>query len=86
MTTRRSEGTAFQGRKKEMMNFGDGGIICLNRDIRGECQNCLWWEWDSQKGECRNGRSPCCAIYRRRLLFSETDSEPLPGFLSGRGL
>ncbi len=60
--------------ERVMMNFGNGGVICLNGDIPRECQSCLWWEWDPKQGVCRNGQSPCCAIYRQRLLFSEAEA------------
>lgn len=53
-----------------MVNFGDVGIICVNRDLKGLCQNCLWWEWDSGKQHCCNGESPICAIYRQQLLIA----------------
>ncbi len=52
------------------MNFGDVGTICLNREMRQECQDCLWWEWDSQKKLCSNCQSPICALYRKELFFS----------------
>jgi hypothetical protein len=51
-----------------MVNFGDVGIICVNRDLQGECRNCLWREWDSRLQCCCNGQSPICARYRERLL------------------
>ena len=53
------------------MNFGDVGVICLNRALKEECQNCLWREWDSQEGCCGNYRSLVCPIYRQELLFTD---------------
>jgi hypothetical protein len=53
------------------MNFGDVGILCLDREIQEECQNCLWREWDALKGSCRNGHSPICFIYRQKLFLAD---------------
>ena len=51
-----------------MVNFGDVGIICLNCNMKGACRNCLWWEWDPGKKDCRHNRSPICALYREQLF------------------
>jgi hypothetical protein len=51
-----------------MDNFGDAGRICLNQDINGVCENCLWWEWDSQRQQCSNGEYHICPLYRERLF------------------
>lgn len=53
-----------------MVNFGDVGIICVNRDLQGECRDCLWRQWDSRNQCCSNGQSPICARYREELLSS----------------
>lgn len=52
------------------MNFGDVGVICLNRALKEECQNCLWGEWDSRQGHCGNYFSLVCPIYRQEHLFT----------------
>jgi hypothetical protein len=51
-----------------MVNFGDAGRICLNQDINGKCENCLWWEWDSQRRQCSNYQYHICPLYRERLF------------------
>jgi len=51
-----------------MVNFGDVGRICLNQEIRGICENCLWWEWDSGQQRCSNSRYHVCPLYRERLF------------------
>ena len=51
-----------------MVNFGDVGRICLNQEIRGVCENCLWWEWDSRQQRCSNSRYHVCPLYRERLF------------------
>lgn len=53
------------------MDFGDVGVICINRGLKEECQNCLWREWDSQKEFCCNCRSLVCPIYREEVFHSE---------------
>ena len=52
----------------EMVNFGEAGRICLNQEIQGVCENCLWWEWDAGKGECGNSHYHICPLYRERLF------------------
>jgi len=51
-----------------MENFGDVGVVCLNGKIKGVCQSCLWWEWDSAMRQCSNCRYPVCPMYREWLL------------------
>jgi hypothetical protein len=52
-----------------MVNFGDVGRICLNQEIRGVCESCLWWEWDAGKQRCANAQLHVCPVYRD-LLFN----------------
>jgi hypothetical protein len=70
------------GGNGEMVNLGDVGRICLNHEIRGVCENCLWWEWDSRLQRCSNSRYHVCPLYRE-LLFNTKPSavlgpNPLP--------
>jgi hypothetical protein len=51
-----------------MVNFGEVGRICLNREIRGVCQGCLWWEWDSRLQRCSNSQYHVCPAYREMLF------------------
>ena len=51
-----------------MVNFGDVGRICLNGEINGDCENCLWWEWDSVKQQCANSHYHVCPLFRQRLF------------------
>lgn len=51
-----------------MVNLGDVGRICLNQEIRGVCERCLWWEWDSGQQRCSNSCYYVCPLYRE-LLF-----------------
>ncbi|PIU53073.1 MAG: hypothetical protein COS90_08100 [Deltaproteobacteria bacterium CG07_land_8_20_14_0_80_60_11] len=60
-----------------MVNLGDVGRICLNQEIRGVCENCLWWEWDSRLQRCSNSRYYVCPLYRERL-FDATAGGGLP--------
>ncbi len=50
------------------MDLGDVGVICLNAEIKGVCENCLWWEWDSSKQQCSNWQYPVCPIYWQKLF------------------
>jgi hypothetical protein len=58
-----------------MVNFGDVGRICLNQEMRGVCENCLWWEWDSGQKRCSNSGYHVCPLYRKRLFDATAVSE-----------
>ena len=60
------------------MNFEKVGVICLNREIRAECQNCLWWEWDSIDRCCCNFNSPICSLAENQLFWQISYSSPFP--------
>lgn len=51
-----------------MVNLGEVGRICLNQEIRGVCESCLWWEWDSRQQQCGNSCYHVCPLYRERLF------------------
>ncbi len=55
-----------------MFDSGEAGKICLNQERRGACENCLWWEWDAARHECRNSHGHVCPGYRERLFSLET--------------
>ena len=52
----------------EMVNFGEAGRICLNQEMQGACENCLWWEWDARRKECSNSQYHICPLFRERLF------------------
>ena len=60
------------------MNFEKVGVICLNREIREECQNCLWWEWDSVNQCCCNFDSPICSLSGAQLFWRTPYTSPSP--------
>ena len=68
-----------------MDNFGDAGRICLNQDINGVCENCLWWEWDSQRQQCINGQYHICPLYRERLFKAAAQAWSQRDPQAGRG-
>jgi hypothetical protein len=51
-----------------MVNLGEVGRICHNQEIRGDCKNCLWWEWDSKLERCANSEYHVCPLYRAQLF------------------
>jgi|GEM_PF-2683356 len=53
------------------MNFSELGMMCLNGDLPGDCQECLWWDWDPRQGSCRNCKNAICPSYRRQLYFAD---------------
>ena len=72
-----------------MFDFGEAGKICLNQERQGACENCLWWEWDAARHECRNSHGHVCPGYRERLFRLEAPdvagSPGLPAGPKGRG-
>ncbi len=58
------------------MNFEEVGVISLNHEIRKECQNCLWREWDSLNQRCSNFSSPVCSLPRAPLFWLTPYSSP----------
>ncbi len=67
-----------------MVNFGDVGRICVNQEIRGACENCLWCEWDAAKQQCGKAQYHICPLYRERLFSmgvqacSRLEAQPVP--------
>jgi hypothetical protein len=59
---------AETGGDKVMVNLGDAGRICLNREIQGVCKSCLWWEWDPGLQRCGNAQYHVCPLYREQLF------------------
>ncbi len=68
-----------------MVNFGEAGRICLNREISGVCENCLWWEWDSTRQQCCNCQFHICPLYRENLFKAATQSRARDGGQLGHG-
>gem|GEM_PF-2680890 len=36
------------------------GIICINQEIQGDCQQCLWLEWSPSAKHCLNESTCLC--------------------------
>jgi len=48
------------------------GIMCINGEIQGVCQTCLWLEWNPELKRCTNSNSCLCP---RRDEEQRTGSE-----------
>lgn len=59
-----------------MVNIGEAGRICLNQERLGACENCLWWEWDTLRGECINSQYHVCPLFRERLFSQGVQGQP----------
>ena len=57
-----------------MAAFSNMGVMCINGEVQGVCQNCLWLEWNPELKRCTNSKT--CVCPRR-------DEERLGGFDSG---
>ena len=66
-----------------MVNIGEAGMICLNQERHGACENCLWWEWDNLRGECSNSHYHICPLYREQLFSQGTQELRLDGAQPG---
>jgi hypothetical protein len=43
-----------------MVRFSKMGVMCINGEIQGVCQNCLWLEWNPQLKVCTNSKTCFC--------------------------
>ena len=57
-----------------MAAFSNMGVMCINGEVQGVCQNCLWLEWNPELKRCTNSKT--CVCPRR-------DEEHLGGSESG---
>jgi len=76
-------GEETRGGSGLMVNFGEAGRICLNRERRGVCESCLWWEWDSVQQRCSNSGYHVCPLYREQLFEANASAELAPNLRSG---
>ena len=51
-----------------MVDLKNVGQICLNEARKGECVNCLWWEWNAANKRCGNSQTHVCPTYRGTLF------------------
>lgn len=56
-----------------MASFGSMGIMCINGDIQGVCQNCLWLEWNPQLKKCLNSNTCFCQMQNEEELSSKSE-------------
>ena len=43
-----------------MATFNKMGVMCINGEIQGVCQNCLWLEWNPELKRCTNSDTCFC--------------------------
>lgn len=43
-----------------MATFNKMGVMCINGEIQGVCQNCLWLEWNPELKRCTNSDTCLC--------------------------
>jgi hypothetical protein len=48
------------------------GIICINGEIQGDCQNCLWLEWDRGQKQCQNHNTRVCPLSKENRTRNAT--------------
>ena len=51
------------------------GVICINADVQGVCQQCLWLEWDPAHKHCSN---ECTYLCPKQTPGREKPASPLP--------
>jgi len=48
------------------------GVMCINGEIQGVCQSCLWLEWNPQLKKCTNSNTCFCPKrYAEQSLSTE---------------
>jgi hypothetical protein len=57
-----------------MSEIRDVGVICINGEIRGECRNCLWLEWDPINKTCANRKSSVCHLQQEETAVFESQA------------
>lgn len=50
------------------------GVICINADIQGVCQQCLWLEWNPARKYCLNEHT--CLCPKRQEHHQEPNLKP----------
>jgi hypothetical protein len=45
-----------------MLSLKNIGMICINGNLQGVCQSCLWLEWDRTQTTCLNQHTPVCSL------------------------
>jgi hypothetical protein len=43
-----------------MATFSNMGVMCINGEIQGVCQSCLWLEWNPKLKKCTNCNTCFC--------------------------
>ena len=56
-----------------MATFSNMGIMCINGEIQGVCQNCLWLEWNPELKRCTNSNTCFCPSQDDEELFSDSE-------------
>lgn len=53
------------------------GVICINTEVQGDCQQCLWLEWNPAQKCCYNEFTRLCP--KQAGPQAEVHSHPLIG-------
>lgn len=53
-----------------MVRFRKMGVMCINGEIQGVCQGCLWLEWNPQLKICTNSKTCLCPNREEEELAS----------------
>ena len=56
-----------------MATFSNMGIMCINGEIQGVCQNCLWLEWNPELKKCTNSNTCFCPRQDNEELNSDSE-------------
>jgi|YNPNPStandDraft_1061719.scaffolds.fasta_scaffold222424_2 hypothetical protein len=55
------------------------GILCINEEIQGPCQQCLWLEWNPSAKLCRNEWTCLCPKRSAGRQEAKTPAPSRPG-------
>jgi hypothetical protein len=58
----------------QVATFSNMGVMCINGEIQGVCQNCLWLEWNPALKRCTNANTCFCPrADEEQMLISAFD-------------
>ena len=58
-----------------MASFQNMGIMCINGEIQGVCQHCLWLEWNPELKRCINSNTCFCPRQDEEQLLNSESGE-----------
>jgi hypothetical protein len=55
-----------------MATITNMGVMCINGELQGVCQTCLWLEWNPELKKCTNANTCFCPRREEEFVSSES--------------